>query len=175
MLFRSANAGALANAGKSSETQKPGPATQASLAGDFESKLRARLETSPIADKVKTQVIANTLTLSGRLTPAEHRGLLNQLHAVPAGVRIVDDIEYSTDMKEIPATDFGWVWVRSEPRGAEILLDDANTGLRTPARIEMRQGQHNIRLSLTGFASAQRSIAIQPGQTIQITQPLDKQ
>jgi hypothetical protein len=128
-----------------------------------------------IADKVKTQVIANTMTLSGRLTPAEHRKLLNELHAVPAGIRIVDDIEYSSDLKEAAATDTGWVWVRSEPRGARILLDDADTGLRTPARIEMQQGQHSVRLSLGGFANSQRSVTVEPGQTIQFTEPLEKQ
>ena len=163
------------NSAKSPETQKPGPGAQTSPAAAFEANLRSRLETLLIADKVKTQVTSNTLTLTGRLTPAEHRKLLNQLHAVPSGVRIVDDIEYTSDLKEIPPPDTGWVWVRSEPRGAEILLDGGDTGLRTPARIEMQQGQHSIRLSLNGFTNAQRSIAIQPGQTIQFTQPLDKQ
>ena len=160
---------------KSPETQKPGPGAQTSPAAAFESNLRSRLESLLIADKVKTQVTSNTLTLTGRLTPAEHRKLLNQLHAVPSGIRIVDDIEYTSDLKETPPPDTGWVWVRSEPRGAEILLDGADTGLRTPARIEMPQGQHSIRLSLSGFTNAQRTIAIQPGQTIQFTQPLDKQ
>jgi hypothetical protein len=171
----SGTGGAQKSSEKSFEVQKPGPSAQTSPAASFESNLRSRLESLLIADKVKTQVIANTLTLSGRLTPAEHRRLLNQLHAVPAGIRIVDDIEYTSDLKETPAADSGWVWVRSEPRGAEILLDGTDTGLRTPARIEMPQGQHSIRLVLGGFASAQRAIAIQPGMTIQFTQPLEKE
>jgi len=44
------------------------------------------------------QVRANTLILSGRVTPGEHRDLLNHLHTVPAGVRIVDDLEYPNDL-----------------------------------------------------------------------------
>jgi hypothetical protein len=51
-----------------------------------------------MADKVKMQVRTNTLILSGRVTPNEHRDLLNHLHNVPAGVRIIDDIEYSNDL-----------------------------------------------------------------------------
>jgi serine/threonine protein kinase len=169
------NEGAQKVAGKFPEAQKTALAAQSAAATAFDVNLRARLASLLIADKVKTQVTANTLTLSGRLTPTEHRKLLNELHAVPAGIRIVDDIEYTSDVKETPATDTGWVWVRSEPRGAEILLDYTDTGLRTPARIEMPQGQHNIRLSLGGFANSQRTVTIEPGQTIQFTEPLTKQ
>ena len=167
--------GAQKNPAKSPETQKPAPGSATSPATAFETNLRSRLGNLFNTDKVKTRVVANTLTLSGRLTPIEHRRLLNELHAVPPGIRIVDDIEYVSDLSGTQAASTGWVWVRSEPRGAEILLDDADTGLRTPARIEMPQGQHNIRLSLGGFAGSQRTIAVQPGQTIQFTQPLEKQ
>jgi serine/threonine protein kinase len=169
------NDGAQRNAGKSPEAQKAAQAAQASAAAAFDTTLRARLGSLQLAEKVKTQVVANTLTLSGRLTPAEHRNLLNELHTVPPGIRIVDDIEYSSDVKTAAATDTGWVWVRSEPRGAEILLDFNDTGLRTPARIEMKQGQHNVRLSLGGFANSERTVTIQQGQTIQFTEPLAKQ
>ena len=169
------NEGAQKIAGKSPEAQKAAQAAQASAAAAFDTTLRARLGSLLIADKVKTQVVANTLTLSGKLTPTEHRKLLNELHAVPAGIRIVDDIEYISDPKETAAADTGWIWVRSEPRGAEILLDFADTGLRTPARIEMKQGQHNIRLSLGGFANSERTVTIEQGQTIQFTEPLAKQ
>ena len=62
---------------------------------------------SLVADKVKTQVTANTVTLSGRLAPREHRELLNHLHWVPAGVRIIDDLEYTDDLKETPRTGIG--------------------------------------------------------------------
>ena len=169
------NEGAQKTAGISPEAQKAALAAQAVAATAFDTNLRTRLVSLQIADKVKTQVAANTLTLSGRLTPMEHRKLLNELHAVPAGIRIVDDIEYISDLKETPATDTGWIWVRSEPRGAEILLDYTDTGLRTPARIEMKQGQHNIRLSLGGFANSERTVTIEQGQTIQFTEPLAKQ
>jgi len=169
-------AGAEKNTEKPLEAQKPAPGAQTSPAAAFESKLRSRLEGLLISDKVKTQVIANTLTLSGQLTPIEHRKLLNQLHFVPAGVRIINDIEYADALKETPVpASSGWVWVRSEPRGAEILLDDNDTGLRTPARIEIPQGQHVIHLALGGFAKTERTIEVQPGQTMQFTEPLEKQ
>jgi eukaryotic-like serine/threonine-protein kinase len=171
----SGNEGVRKNSGKSSDGQAAGLAAQSAAATGFESNLRTRLAGMQIEDKVKTQVTANTLTLSGRLTPIEHRRLLNQLHTVPPGIRIVDDIEYSSDGKEIPAANTGWVWIRSEPRGAEILLDYTDTGLRTPARIEMQNGQHNVRLSLGGFANTQRTVTVESGQTIQFTEQMEKQ
>jgi serine/threonine protein kinase len=164
------------NIEKQNDAQKPTQGMQNSAAAFFESKLRSRLDGLLIADKVKTQVIGNTLTLTGQLTPIEHRKLLNQLHFVPAGVRIIDDIEYAEAFRgPAMATSAGWVWVRSEPRGAEIFLDNTDTGLRTPARIEVPQGQHAIALTLSSFAKALRTVEVQPGQTMQITQSLEKQ
>jgi serine/threonine-protein kinase len=65
----------------------------------FETKLRGELAGQPLADKVKMQATANALTLSGSLTLAEHRQLLDHLRAVPAGVRVIDDTEFSEDSK----------------------------------------------------------------------------
>jgi serine/threonine protein kinase len=160
----------------SADPQKANQGAQLSPAAMFETKLRARLESLQIADKVKTQVIANTLTITGQLNPIEHRRLLNQLHFVPAGVRIIDDIGFTDALKETPAPAIsGWVWVRSQPRGAEILLDDADTGLRTPARIEIPQGQHAIRMTLAGYSGRLRTVEVQPGQIMQIMASLEKQ
>jgi eukaryotic-like serine/threonine-protein kinase len=161
---------------KTNDTQEAELAPQASAAARFDSVLRARLERLQIEDKVRSQVIGGTITLSGRLNAIEHRRLLNQLHAVPAGVRIIDDIEYASGLGEVtdPASP-GSVWVRSEPRGAEIMLDGKDTGLRAPARIEVPQGRHDIRLVLGGFASSHRTVEVQPGQTMQFTEPLAKQ
>jgi hypothetical protein len=142
----------------------------------FESKLRSELEGSPLAEKVNMQATTNALTLSGQLTFAEHRELLNLLHSVPSGVRIIDDVEFKEDSKipPVPAS-IGWVWVRSQPRGARILIDNAETGLRTPARVEIQQGEHQVQLKLRGASSPQRTVQVQPGQTMQLTETLDVQ
>jgi serine/threonine protein kinase len=142
----------------------------------FESKLRSELVGSPLAEKVNMQATTNALTLSGQLTFAEHRELLNLLHSVPSGVRIIDDVEFKEDSKipPVPAS-IGWVWVRSQPRGARILIDNAETGLRTPARVEIQQGEHQVQLKLRGASSPLRTVLVQAGQTMQITETLDAQ
>lgn len=56
-----------------------------------------------------------------------------------------------------------WADVRlsSEPIDAEIWIDDRNTGQKTPASVEIMQGERRIRLQKTGFkAFEQRILAI---------------
>ena len=164
------------NGTTSAAAQKAAAPVSPSPAMAFESKLRSQLAGLPIASKVKLQATANTLTLSGRLTLAEHRDLLNHLHVVPAGIRIVDNIEYVEDARQTAASaSSGWMWVRSEPEGAEIFLDQADTGLQTPARVEAPQGQHEIRLTLGGFANARRIFQVQSGLTMEFTEQLARQ
>jgi len=167
---------ALATAGsaeKSIAPQKPALPAGPSPAHLFESKLRADLNGQPLADKVKIQATANALTLSGSLTLAEHRELLDHLRAVPPGVRVIDDIDLTENPKATAApASAGWIWVRSTPPGARILVDGAETGLRTPARLELQLGEHDVRLVHRGFGTAHRSVVVTQGQTMQITETL---
>jgi serine/threonine protein kinase len=167
---------ALATAGsaeKSIAPQKPALPAGPSPAHLFESKLRADLNGQPLADKVKIQATANALTLSGSMTLAEHRELLDHLRAVPPGVRVIDDIDLTENPNATLApASAGWIWVRSTPPGARILVDGAETGLRTPARLELQLGEHEVRLVRRGFGTAHRSVVVNQGQTMQITETL---
>jgi serine/threonine protein kinase len=165
---------ASSTADNSIAPQKPAPTAAPTSAHLLESKLRADLAGQPLAEKVKIQTTANTLTLSGSLTLAEHRELLSHLRTVPTGVRVIDDIEYSEDPKALPATaSAGWIWVRSAPPGARILVDGAETGLRTPARVELQAGDHEIRLVRRGFGTAHKNVRVNQGQTIQFSETLE--
>ena len=162
-----------AGADKSSAAQKPAAPPAPSQAHTFETKLRADLAGQALADKVKIQATANALTLSGTLTPAEHRELLDHLRAVPAGVRVIDDIEYTEDSNAGNAlAASGYVWVRSFPSGARILIDGAETGLQSPARLQLQEGEHKVSLMREGYGNAQRTVNVSRGQTIQITETL---
>jgi serine/threonine protein kinase len=161
---------------KSVTPLKPAIPAQPSAPGAFESKLQLELQGSSLANKVKMHATVNALTLSGQLTLAEHRELLNHLHNVPAGVRVIDEIDYADGVKDAPTpAAVGWVWVRSEPHGARILVDDAETGLRTPARVEMPEGEHSVQLKMQGFSSVPRTVTVHSGQTMQFTEALDVQ
>ena len=158
---------------------KPAAPAAPSPAHLLELKLRAELSGKPLADKVKIQTTANALTLSGSLTLAEHRELFDLLRTVPAGVRVIDDTEYTEDAKTdnapTPAASVGWVWVRSTPSDARILVDGAETGQRTPARLELPAGDHEISLVHEGFGATHRTVSVERGKTMQFTEALTEE
>jgi hypothetical protein len=161
------------NADKSIAPQKPAPPAGPSPAHLLELKLRAEIAGQPLADKVKIQTTANALTLSGSLTLAEHRDLLQHLRTVPAGVRVIDDTEYTEDPNTTPAPgSAGWIWVRSTPAGARIFVDGAEIGMRTPARLELQAGEHEFALILQGFGTTHRTVSVNQGETLQFTETL---
>jgi hypothetical protein len=161
------------SADKSVAPQKPAAPAGPSPARLLESKLRAEIAGQPLADKVAIQVTASALTLSGSLTLAEHRALMGHLRTVPPGVRVIDDTGYAEDPKAMPApASAGWIWVRSSPPGARILVDGAETGLRTPARLELQVGEHEVRLVRRGFGTTHRNVVVNQGQTMQMTETL---
>jgi eukaryotic-like serine/threonine-protein kinase len=158
----------------------PPPPPAPSPARLFETKLRSELAGQPLAGKVTMRATGPNLTLSGGLTAAEHRELLGHLRSVPSGVHVVDDIEYAEDSNasvyaSAPASapvSVAWIWVRSNPTGARILVDGAETGLRTPSRLELQPGNHEVEVVRRGFANARRSLTLEPGQTMQMTETL---
>jgi serine/threonine protein kinase len=160
---------------KSNAPQKPAALPAPSPAQLLESRLRKQFTGQSLNDKVKIQTTGNALTLSGSLTFAEHGELLRRLRAVPAGVRVIDDTEITegpnANATPAPAS-LGWIWVRSSPPGARILVDGAETGLLTPARLELQAGDHEVRLVHEGFGTAQRKVTVSQGQTMQFTETL---
>jgi serine/threonine-protein kinase len=65
-----------------------------------------------------------------------------------------------------------WVMVRTQPHGAEILIDGNSTGQLTPARVQMTSGMHAITLQLAGFSPVTRKVAVDEGQTVQVSETL---
>jgi hypothetical protein len=147
-----------------------------SAANSLKSTLGSELTGISLAGKVKMQVTGNTLTLSGLLTPHDHSKVLTLLHNVPGGVRVIDNIGFADEVKETPrSAEGGWAWIRSTPPGAKIFVDGSDRGLRTPARVQITRGEHEVVLSLPGFASSHRSVVIQPGQNVEFSEALGQQ
>jgi serine/threonine-protein kinase len=91
------------SADKSVAQPKPAQATAPTAAHLFELKLRSELADTVLSKKLNIHATANALTLSGSLNIAEHRELMAHLHTVPAGVRVIDDIDLTGDAKSVPA------------------------------------------------------------------------
>jgi serine/threonine-protein kinase len=163
---------AAINSDKPVAQPKPAPTASQTPAHLFELKLRSELTDSPLNHKLTTRATSNALTLSGSMNIAEHRELMTHLHNVPPGVRVIDDIDLTGDSKASAAALAGWILVRSSPPAARILVDGTDTGLRTPSKLEVKSGEHEIQLVRPGFGTAHRTIAIETGQTLQFTETL---
>src|SRR5262249_8166471 len=63
-------------------------------AAEYKGRIEEAESEKEIAGKMKIYGTGTTLTLSAKLRPAEHGELLKLLKAAPAGVQLVDDIQY---------------------------------------------------------------------------------
>jgi serine/threonine-protein kinase len=67
-----------------------------------------------------------------------------------------------------------WAQVGSTPIGAEIWVDGLATGQRTPSRVEIPSGTHNITLKLEGYRASRTGIQASEGGTVSISPNLVK-
>ncbi len=67
-----------------------------------------------------------------------------------------------------------WAQVDSTPAGAEIWVDGASTGQRTPARVEINSGIHNIALKLEGYRASRNAVQASEGGTVNISPSLQR-
>src|SRR5712692_9863741 len=73
-------------------SQTPPPSPEATA---LKSSIEQRLAQVGLADRVHLHAAGNTITLSGRLNPRQHRQLLHELSKAPTSVRMIDHIEYA--------------------------------------------------------------------------------
>jgi serine/threonine protein kinase len=75
------------------ETKKAEPAITAAAA-DYKGQIEAALTDRSMSGRVKVAATSNTITLTGKLRPAEHSSLLHFMRNAPANVHVVDEISY---------------------------------------------------------------------------------
>jgi hypothetical protein len=171
---------------------EPKPTAAADAA---EKQIAAYLAGAGLTDTVQIHAAGDTLTLSGKLTSEEYRDLMSNLRDLPAGVRVIDHIEFDGGSPEASAATatsprgsaalpasiaaatwsrrLGWVVARTVPRGALITVDGVATNQQTPAKLDLAAGQHLILFSLAGY-TAESSVIVHPGRGSQIFQVLDR-
>jgi serine/threonine-protein kinase len=90
-------------------------------------------------------------------------------------VQVTDDGKSKVDAELHPKTGHvAWAQVDSTPSGAEIWVDGVATGQRSPARVEIPSGIHNIMLKLEGFKSVRNTVQASEGGTVNISPILPK-
>ncbi|HUI75581.1 MAG TPA: protein kinase [Candidatus Acidoferrum sp.] len=89
---------------------------------------------------------------------------------VAAGAQARLDVELKPRNNHV-----AWAQVKSNPRGAEILVDGITTGQTTPARVEIPAGIHTIELKLNGYQLARRSVQATEGGTVLVGAELQRE
>ncbi len=71
--------------------------------------------------------------------------------------------------------DSGKLEIRTNPKGAEILVNGNPTGKKTPVKTDSPVGTYTITLQLEGYKPVTRKIQVNKGQTTGIEETLEKQ
>ena len=173
---------------RSDREPKPTPSADA-----VEKRLEAYLASVHLTDAVQIHAAGNTLTLAGKLTSAEYRGLMENLSEVPADVLIIDHIEFAADSPDAPptaaaptpapaaaptpapaaaaataATAVPTFSVTSEPAGANIFVNGQRQSARTPTTLDLPAGTYRIVVTKQGFDPFLTQVQIQPGKPAQV-------
>src|SRR5208283_3117423 len=131
--------------------------------------------------RVQIAGIGNTLTLSGKLRPAEHASLLNFMHNAPGAVHIVDDILYddtplpasdsgNADGHPVPSKGLGAVHVLTDVIGAKATLfgpgGHALHECQTPCSFNnLFPERYSLQIQKDGYLQVQTALQIKAGQS----------
>jgi hypothetical protein len=105
-------------------------------AAEYKGRIEEAISERGLSGHVKVQATGNTLTLAGKLRPAEHGALLKLLRNAPSNVRVIDHLEYDDTPVATGSADEGSHPVPAEGRGAIHVVTDvigATAVLRGPA------------------------------------------
>jgi hypothetical protein len=151
-------------------------------AAEYKGKIEEAAALRGLNGKVRIRGTDNTLTISGKLRPAEHGDLLKFLKGAPAGVQVVDDIQYletspaaglrsGSSARPSTVAGRGAIYVTANVPGATALIPAANGDpsqqCQTPCSITgLFPGQYNLEVRKNGFQPMQTALQIRGGEVL---------
>ena len=95
--------------------------------------------------------------------------------AYSGSVQVLDEVQARVDATlRAKNGHVAWAQVESTPTGAEIWVDGISTGQRTPARVEISSGIHNIALKLEGYKPTRSTVQASEGGTVSVSPSLQR-
>src|SRR2546428_2563478 len=146
---------------------------------EYKGRIEEAISEKGLNGHVKVQAAGNTLTLAGKLHPAEHGALLKLLRNAPSDVRVIDHLEY--DDTPVPASgssDEGAHPVPTAGRGAIHIVTDvigATAVLRgtagnvlnkceTPCSFNnLSPSRYSLEVQKDGYQSVQTALQVKSG------------
>ncbi|MBI3668290.1 MAG: serine/threonine protein kinase [Acidobacteria bacterium] len=168
-----------------SAPSKPRAEQGSSEASSADAALKSRIEQAlargGLGGKVHVQVAANTVTLSGRLTPREHRQLLEHLRKAPPKARVIDHIEYAdsgsgdnslvSEPRHQPASGHGEIEILTDVLGAPAVLRGPRgrvvSECRTPCRFhDLPPASYKLEIKQEGYRPVGRVLNVAAGGVV---------
>jgi eukaryotic-like serine/threonine-protein kinase len=164
-----------------SVTKKREP-TLSPAAAAYKSRIEEALDENGLKGRVKVTGTGSTLTLGGKLRPAEHASLLKFMRNAPSKVHVVDDILY--DDTPVPAAETGDHGAQPVPEagtGAVQIVTDvlgANATLFGSAGRELSTcttpctfnnllpERYSLQIRKDGYSTVQTALELKSGQTL---------
>ncbi|HYA63372.1 MAG TPA: serine/threonine-protein kinase, partial [Candidatus Sulfotelmatobacter sp.] len=153
-----------------------------SAAADYKHQIEDAIREKELTGRVKVNAVANTLTITGKLRPAEHASLLKFMRNAPTNVRVVDDIQYddtpvaTTEQGDngahpVPAAGRSAIHVVTDVLGATATLyGPAGRMLfdcQTPCSFNnLAPARYSLQVQKEGYLSLQTAFEAKPGQTL---------
>jgi eukaryotic-like serine/threonine-protein kinase len=154
-------------------------------AAEYKGRIEEAISERGLGTRAKVQGVGNTLTLSGKLRPAEHGALLKFLRDAPPGIHLVDHIEYDdaaqpaspnpsasanagTGGRPIPNPGFGAIHVVTDVIGATAMLHGPSgrvlTQCVTPCSFNnLTPDRYSLEVKKDGYQSVQTALQVQEG------------
>jgi eukaryotic-like serine/threonine-protein kinase len=161
------------------ESKKP-ESTLTPKAAEYKGRIEEAISERGLASRARVQGVGNTLTLAGRLKPAEHGTLLSFLRNAPAEVHIVDHIEYDDAPAPagannpegghpVPHVGLGAIHVVTDVLGATATLHDPTgrviSRCQTPCSFNnLDPEQYGLEVTKDGYQPVQTALTVKTGE-----------
>jgi len=147
-------------------------------AAEYKGRIEQEVAEKGLAGHVKVQGSGNTLTLAGKLRPAEHGALLQFLRDTPADIHVVDHIEYddaptgTVDPRDgghpTPGSGYGALHVVTDAIGATAVLHGANGRVVeqciTPCSFkDLNPSRYSLEVKKDGYLPVQTALQVKVG------------
>jgi serine/threonine-protein kinase len=154
-------------------------------AAEYKGRVEEAISERGLGTRAKVQGVGNTLTLSGKLRPAEHGALLKFLRDAPPGIHLVDHIEYDdapepapsnpstsanagTGGHPTPGPGFGAIHVVTDVIGATAMLHGPSgrvvSQCATPCSFNnLTPDRYSLEVKKDGYQSVQTALQVREG------------
>ena len=148
-------------------------------AAEYKGRIEEAISAKGLSGHVKVQVAGNTLTLVGKLRPAEHGALLKLLRNAPSSVRVIDHLEDddtpvaangnpNEGSHPVPTAERGAIHVVTDVIGATaVLRGPAGRVLnrcQTPCSFNnLSPARYSLEVQKEGYQSVQTALQVKIG------------